>query len=128
MRDEPNKYVDRCMRMASEKLDQMVDRGVSGADQMKLQTAEALEEAARKLRSKDLSVHGEEVKKILHDVEFRMDELREQAGAKFEEFETCYHEHMEPVETIISDHPIPAVLVAMGVGFLFGMLVSRAND
>jgi len=114
--------------MASEKLDQMVDRGVGGADQMKLQAADALEDAARRLRSKDLSATGEEMKMILHNVESRMEDLREQAGAKFEEFETCYHEHMEPVETIISDHPIPAVLVAMGVGFLFGMLVSRAND
>jgi ElaB/YqjD/DUF883 family membrane-anchored ribosome-binding protein len=115
------------MRM-TEKLDRMVDKGVSGADQVKLQAADALEEAARRLRNKDLSVHGEDMKQILHDVEHRVNELREEAGARFQEFEACYHERMEPVETIISEHPIPAVLVAMGVGFLVGMLISRAND
>jgi ElaB/YqjD/DUF883 family membrane-anchored ribosome-binding protein len=115
------------MRM-TEKLDRMIDKGVSGADQVKLQAADALEEAARRLRDKDLSVHGEEVKQILHDIEHRVNELREEAGARFGEFEAGCHERMEPVENLISDHPLPAVLVAMGVGFLVGMLISRAHD
>jgi ElaB/YqjD/DUF883 family membrane-anchored ribosome-binding protein len=106
----------------------MVNKGISGADQMKIQTAEALEEAARRLRSIDISTHGEDVKQILHDVEARMNKLKEEAGVKYDEMEVAYRERMEPVETIISDHPIPAVLVAMGVGFLVGMLICKSHD
>ena len=95
---------------------------------MKIQTAEALEEAARRLRSVDISTHGEDVKHILHDVETRMNKFKEEAGVKYREMEAGYHEKMEPVETIISDHPIPAVLVAVGVGFLVGMLICKSHD
>jgi ElaB/YqjD/DUF883 family membrane-anchored ribosome-binding protein len=49
-------------------------------------------------------------------------------GVKYHEIETEYHKKMEPVETVISDHPIPAVMVALGLGFLFGMLISRSHD
>lgn len=106
----------------------MVNKTVSGADRMKIQTAEALEEAARKLRSADMSTHGEDVKNILHDAEAKMDEFKEEVGAKYHEMEAEYHKKVEPVETIISDHPIPAVMVALGLGFLFGMLISRSHD
>jgi ElaB/YqjD/DUF883 family membrane-anchored ribosome-binding protein len=114
--------------MTEDTVDRMVDKGVSGADHLKLQTAEALEEAARKVRSADIDAHGEELKKILHDAEDRIHQLKDEAGIKFQEMETEYHKKVEPVETIISDHPIPAVLVAIGVGFLFGMLIGRSND
>ncbi|HVP24397.1 MAG TPA: hypothetical protein VMS81_00260 [Methanomicrobiales archaeon] len=122
------KIEDWCMIMAGEIMDQMVNKGVSGADKMKLQTAEALEEAARRLRSTDISKHGEDVKKILHDVEARVNQFKGEAGMKFHEMEGRFHDRMEPVETLISDHPIPAVLIAMGVGFLFGMLISKSHD
>lgn len=95
---------------------------------MKIQTAEALEEAARKLRSVDISTHGEDVKHILHDVESRMNQFKEEAGVKYHELEADYHKKVEPVETLISDHPIPAVLIAMGVGFLVGMLIGKSHD
>lgn len=95
---------------------------------MKIQTAEALEEAARRLRSADISTHGEDVKNILHDVEARMNQFKAEAGVKYHELEADYHEKMEPVETMISDHPIPAVLIAMGVGFLVGMLIGTSHD
>ena len=95
---------------------------------MKLKTADALEEAARKLRSADMSVHGDEVKHVLHDAEERIHQFREDVGVKYDEMEAEYHKQMEPVETIISDHPIPAVMVALGIGFLFGMLISRSHD
>jgi len=114
--------------MTEDAIDRMVNRGVSGADQMKLQTAEALEDAARKLRNTDIATHGEDVKHILHDVEARMDEFKEEVGVKYHEMDAAYHVKMEPVETAISDHPIPAVLIAMGVGFLFGMLVCKSHD
>jgi ElaB/YqjD/DUF883 family membrane-anchored ribosome-binding protein len=35
---------------------------------------------------------------------------------------------MEPVETIISDHPIPSVLVAAGIGFLAGMIICKSRE
>lgn len=101
---------------------------VAGADQIRLQTAEALEEAARKLRSADLSRSGEDVQNILHGVQDKMDHLKEEIGARYHEIEEEYHRQVEPVENIICDHPIPAVLVALGIGFLFGMLVSKYRD
>ncbi len=106
----------------------MVNKGVSGADHMKIQTADALEEAARRLRNADMAMHGDDVKAILHDAEARIDQFKENVGVKYDEMEARYHEKMEPVETMISDHPIPAVLIAIGVGFLFGMLICKSHD
>jgi ElaB/YqjD/DUF883 family membrane-anchored ribosome-binding protein len=101
---------------------------VSGADKIRLQTAEALEEAARKLRDADISGSGENVQNILHGVQDKMDHLKEEIGTRYHEIETEYHHQVEPVENIICDHPIPAVLVALGVGVLFGMLISKYRD
>ena len=95
---------------------------------MKIQTAEALEQAARKLRSADIAMHGDEVKHVLHDAEARIHQFKEEVGVKYHEMEAEYQKKVEPVETIISDHPIPAVMVALGVGFLFGMLISKSHD
>lgn len=95
---------------------------------MKIQTAEALEQAARKLRTADIATHGDEVKHVLHDAEARIHQFKEEVGVKYHEMEAEYHKKVEPVETIISDHPIPAVMVALGVGFLFGMLISKSHD
>jgi len=111
--------------MSGESFDRMVNKTVSGADHMKTQTADALEEAAKKLRSADMSTRGDDVKKALHDAEERIHQFKEDVGVKYHEMEDEYHKQMEPVETIISDHPIPAVMVALGIGFLFGMLISR---
>jgi ElaB/YqjD/DUF883 family membrane-anchored ribosome-binding protein len=94
-------------------------------DQIKTQTADALEEAARKLRNAEISVSSEEIQNILHGVQDKMDLFKEEIGAKYHEVEEEYYKQVEPVEQIICDHPIPAVLVAMGFGFLFGMLISR---
>ncbi len=96
-----------------------------GTDQIKLQTAEALEEAARKLRNAEISLNSEEVQNILHGVQDKMDQYREELGAKYHEMEMEYERQVEPIENIICEHPIPAVLVAIGFGFLFGMLISR---
>jgi ElaB/YqjD/DUF883 family membrane-anchored ribosome-binding protein len=122
------KNKDWCITVTGDTVDRMVNKGVSGADQMKIQTAEALEEAARRLRSVDISTHGEDVKHIMHDVEARVNKFKEETGVKYREMEAGYHKKMEPVETIISDHPIPAVLIAMGVGFLVGMLICKSHD
>lgn len=94
-------------------------------DQIKTQTADALEEAARKLRNAEISVNSDEIQNILHGVQDKMDMFKEEIGAKYHEVEEEYYRQVEPVEHIICEHPIPAVLVAVGFGFLFGMLISR---
>ena len=95
----------------------MVDTTVAKADHMKVQTADALEEAARKLREADLSLKGDEVKAILSDVEARVDQLKADVEKK-----------VEPVENFIVDHPFASVLIAAGVGFMIGSLLSRMNS
>ena len=114
--------------MANDTIDRMADKGFAGADNLRLQTAEALEEAARKLRSAEMSVNNEDVKNILHGVQDKVDHFKEEIGAKYHEMEAEYQKQVEPVENIICEHPIPAVLVAVGLGFLFGMLISRSRD
>jgi ElaB/YqjD/DUF883 family membrane-anchored ribosome-binding protein len=106
----------------------MPEDTISGTDHLKNQTIEALEEAARKLRDADLSVNRETVENILHGVQDQMDVYKEEIGTRYHEMEEEYHKQVEPVENIICDHPIPSVLVAMGVGFLFGMLICRSRD
>jgi len=96
-----------------------------GTDQIKLQTADALEEAARKLRNAEISLNSEEVQNILHGAQDKIDQYREELGVKYHEMEMEYERQVEPIENIICEHPIPAVLVAIGFGFLFGMLISR---
>jgi ElaB/YqjD/DUF883 family membrane-anchored ribosome-binding protein len=93
-------------------------------EQIKNKTAEALEEAARKLRSADI----EEAKHIVNDVESKMDRFKREFGVRYQKMETGYHQTMEPVETMISDHPIPAVLIAVGLGFLVGMFICKSRD
>jgi ElaB/YqjD/DUF883 family membrane-anchored ribosome-binding protein len=97
-------------------------------DHLKSQTAEALEEAARKLRNVNVSEKTDEVKKILLDVETRMNHFREEAGVELEKIEAEIHKKVEPVENVIIAHPIPAVLIAAGIGVLIGALISRGRD
>jgi len=114
--------------MSSEAAERMVNAGVAGADHLKIQTAEALEDAARKLRRTDVAAKGEDVKYILQDVEDRVNKFKAEVGAGYRSMEAGYHETVEPVENIIIDHPIPAVLVAAGAGLLIGMLIFKARD
>jgi len=111
--------------MTEDTINRMVNKGVYRADDMKLQTAQKLEEAARKLRSADISTHGQDLKNIMHDVEAQVHQFKKEAGVKYDEMEADFHNKMEPVETMITDHPIPAILVAIGVGVLTGMLIRR---
>jgi ElaB/YqjD/DUF883 family membrane-anchored ribosome-binding protein len=106
----------------------MVNAGVASADHLKIQTAEALEDAARKLRKADVSVKGDDVKHILHDVEHRVNQFKAEVGAGYHRVEEDYHKRVEPVEHIIIDHPIPAILIAAGVGVLIGMLLFKGRD
>lgn len=114
--------------MAEDAIDKMTNKGISEADHIKNQTIQALEEAARKLRNADVSMNGEDVKNILHGVQDKMDHFKEEMGAKYHEVEVEYQKKVEPVEHIIRDHPVPAVVVAVGFGFLLGMLLSRSRD
>lgn len=114
--------------MAENTTETMATKGIAGADKLKNQTAEALEEAARKLRNAEMTVNNEDVQKILHGVQEKMDNLKGEIGTKYHEMEAEYQQKVEPVEHIIRDHPIPAVAVAVGFGFLLGMLISRSRD
>jgi ElaB/YqjD/DUF883 family membrane-anchored ribosome-binding protein len=114
--------------MAYETTDRMVKTGVADADHMKIQTAEALEEAARKLRSADLSAKGEDVKHILHDVEDSVNKFQAEIGVRYQKIEADYHKRVEPVEHVITDHPIPSVLIAAGIGVLIGMLLFKVRE
>jgi ElaB/YqjD/DUF883 family membrane-anchored ribosome-binding protein len=94
----------------------------------KIQTAEALEEAARRLRTADLSARGDDVRQILSDVEDRVNQFREDVGEGYHRMEADYNRKVEPVEHIICEHPIPAVLIAAGIGALIGMLLFKGRD
>jgi len=109
----------------NETINRIVNEKVADADILKIQTAKTLEDAARKLRSADISTKGEDLKHILYDVEAQVYQFKKEAGVKYDEMEACFHKNMEPVETMITDHPIPALLVAIGVGFLAGMLIRK---
>lgn len=108
--------------------EKFIDSTIVKTDQMKVQTADALEEAARKLRKVDVSEKADDVRKILQDVESRMNRFRDEAGIEFEKIEAAYHKKVEPVENIVIAHPIPAVLIAAGIGVLIGALISRGRD
>jgi ElaB/YqjD/DUF883 family membrane-anchored ribosome-binding protein len=114
--------------MSNETAERMVNAGVAGADHLKLQTAEALEDAARKLRRADVSARGEDVKQILQDVEDRVNLFKADVGAGYRTMEAGYHQRVEPVENIIIEHPIPSVLIEAGVGVLIGMLLFKGRD
>ncbi len=93
-----------------------------------IRTAEALEEAARKLRSADISPGNEDVQDILNDIQSRVGAFREEINARYHDIGDEYHRQVEPIEHIICEHPIPAVLAAVGFGFLIGLLISRTRD
>jgi ElaB/YqjD/DUF883 family membrane-anchored ribosome-binding protein len=97
-------------------------------EDLKIQTSEAIEEAARKLRSADVSTKSEDIKRILQDIETRVNQFKADVGVGYEKMEAEYRKRMEPVETVISDHPIPSVLIAAGVGFLLGALLFKSRD
>ncbi len=116
------------MTMPSETAERVINAGVASADQLKIQTVEALEEAARKLRSADVSAKGEDIKHILQDVENRINQFKADMSVKYQNIETDYHKRAEPVENVIIEHPIPSVLIAAGIGVLIGCFISKSRD
>ena len=71
---------------------------------------------------------GEDIKNILLDVEDRVNQFKEAADAEYRKIEDGYNQTVEPIENVIMDHPIPAVLIATGMGVLLGMLLCRGRD
>jgi ElaB/YqjD/DUF883 family membrane-anchored ribosome-binding protein len=112
----------------NETVNRIVNEKVADAEVLKVQTADTLEEAARKLRTADVSAKGEDVKQILQDVEDRINQFKTDVGVRYHTMEADFHKRAEPVEHIIIDHPIPSVLIAVGIGALIGMLISKTRD
>jgi len=112
----------------NETVNRIVNEKVADAEVLKVQTADTLEEAARKLRTADVSAKGEDVKQILQDVEDRINQFKTDIGVRYHTMEADFHKRAEPVEHIIIDHPIPSVLIAVGIGALIGMLISKTRD
>lgn len=102
---------------AAVKAERFVDTTVAKADSMKAHTADALVEAARKLREADLGTRGDEVKAIIDDIEARTAQLKAEVDRK-----------VEPVETFIVEHPLASVMIAMGIGFMVGSLMAPRRD
>ena len=100
----------------AEKVERMVDTTVASADSLKVQTADALEEAARKLREADLSAKADDVKAILSDAESRISQMRADIS-----------QSVEPVQAFITEHPLASVMIAAGVGFMAGSLAGRMH-
>ena len=102
---------------AALRAERFVDTTVSRADEMKVNTADALAEAARKLKEADLGSRGEDIKAIIDDIEARTAQLKAEVDRK-----------VEPVETFIVEHPLASVMIAMGIGFMVGSLMAPRRD
>lgn len=100
----------------AEKVEHIVDTTVAKAENVKVQTADALEEAARKLRETSLESRGQDVKAILSDIETRTMQLKAEVDRK-----------VEPVESFIVEHPLASVMIALGLGFVVGSLMTRRD-
>lgn len=93
-----------------------VDTTVAKAGNVKSQTADALAEAARKLKDVDIQTRGEDLKAIIDDIEARTAQLKAEVDRK-----------VEPVETFIVEHPLASVMIAVGIGFMVGSLMTRRD-
>jgi ElaB/YqjD/DUF883 family membrane-anchored ribosome-binding protein len=93
-----------------------VDTTFGSAEKVKVQAADALEEASKKLREMSITAKGEDVKAVLNDTEARLGELKDQISKK-----------VEPVEDFITEHPFMSVALAVGAGLLIGSLLTRRD-
>lgn len=118
----------RCIIMSNETADQMINTGVADVDHLKIQTAEALEEAARNLRRTNVAAKGEDLKHILRDIEVQVDQFKTNLGEDYLKIESEYHKNTRSIEHVIIDHPVPAMLVAAGAGLLIGMAICKVRD
>jgi hypothetical protein len=116
-------------------------------EDLRLKTAESLEDAARKLRDTDFSATGDEISKIVHDVQGSLKgiapkgtfdieamgsdvrdtihdtEEKIRSFAKNEEAE--FGKRVESIESFISDHPIASVAFAAGAGLFVALIASK---
>ncbi len=109
-------------------MEKVIETTTKKADEVKAQAAAALEEAARRLRESGIEAKGEEVRRILQEVEERVNRLGQELGADIERVETEVRQRVEPVEGMIARHPLPAVMVAAGIGFLLGALLFKSRE
>lgn len=100
----------------AENVERIVDTTVARAENVKIQTADALEETAKKLRETDLGSRGQEVKAAIGDIEARANRVRAEVDRK-----------VEPVESFIVEHPFASIMIAVGVGFVVGSLMTRRD-
>ncbi len=83
---------------------------------MKVQTADALEEAARKLREMSITAKEEDIKAVLDEAGVKVDKLKADVSQK-----------VEPVEEFITEHPFLSIAIAAGAGILIGALFTRRD-
>ena len=93
-----------------------VDTTFGSAEIVKVQTADALEEAARKLRDMSMTAKGDDIKAVLEDTGERIDRLKSEMGQK-----------VQPMEDFITEHPFMSIAIAVGAGLLIGALVVRRD-
>jgi ElaB/YqjD/DUF883 family membrane-anchored ribosome-binding protein len=93
-----------------------VDTTFGSAERVKVQTADALDEAARKLRDMSMTATGEDIKAVLNEAGVKIDKLKADVGHK-----------VEPVEDFISEHPFMSIAIAAGAGILIGALLVRRD-
>ena len=93
-----------------------VDTTFGSAEKVKVQTADALEEAARKLRELSMAAKGEEIKAVLNDTGDKIEKLKAEMGEK-----------VQPMEDFITEHPFMSIAIAAGAGLLIGSLVARRD-
>jgi len=97
-------------------VERVVDNTFGSAEKVKVQAADALEEAAKRLRDMSIAARGEDVKAVLNDTEAKIDHLKAEVGHK-----------VEPMEDFITDHPFMSIAIAAGAGLLIGSLLTRRD-
>jgi len=81
----------------------MIPEKVTSADLFKIQITEVLEEAVRKLRNANMSPKSEDVKRILHEIEKRVNQFKIEIDTKYQKTEAGY-----PTRTKLAGHIIIA--------------------
>ncbi len=97
-------------------MERAVDTTFGSAEKVKVQTADALEEAARKLREMSMTAKGEDIKAVLDETGAKIDTLKAEMGQK-----------VQPLEDFILEHPFMSIAIAAGAGLLIGALVVRRD-
>lgn len=95
-------------------VESVMDTTLESAEKVKARAADALEEAARKLREMSITAKGEELKAAL-----------DEAGEKIEKLKAEVGHRVEPVEGFIKEHPFMSIAIAAGAGALAGALLAR---